>query len=86
MHNPLRSRLLAGIGVMAGVILMFVGIFYHLEEGPHLRTWDELRFGKRVFFAGAGTALAVPALAFLVSRRERTAKGSQKRRQRDDLE
>jgi hypothetical protein len=71
MHKSDPSGLIAGIGVVVGILLMFVGIWYRLEEGPNLRTWDELRLGKRLFFTGAATALVVPVLAFFVGLRVR---------------
>jgi hypothetical protein len=71
MHRSVPSGLIAGIGVAVGILLMFAGIWYHLEEYPNLRTWAELRLGKRLFFAGAATALVVPVLAFLVGFRAR---------------
>ncbi len=85
MHKSDPSGLIAGLGVAAGILLMFVGLWYRLEDGSDLRTWDELRVGKRLFFAGATTALVVPVLAFLVGLRVRRNSGLKKPETRDDL-
>jgi hypothetical protein len=85
MHRSVPSGVSAGIGVAVGILLMFVGIWYHLEEYPNLRTWDELRLGKRLFFAGAATALLVPVLAFLVGLRARGTSGLTKPGTWEDL-
>jgi hypothetical protein len=85
MRKSDPSGLIAGIGVAIGVILMFAGIYYRLEEGSNLRTWDELRLGKRLFFAGAATALVVPVLAFVVGLRARRTSPSKKTGPLDDL-
>jgi hypothetical protein len=77
--------LVAGIGVAVGVILMFAGVFYRLEDGPNLRAWDELRLGKRLFVAGATIALVVPAVAFLAGLRGRRADGAKEPTPWDDL-
>ena len=63
--------LTARLAVVVGVLLMFAGVFYSLEEGADLRTWDERRLAKRLFFAGATVALAVPVVVFLVELRRR---------------
>jgi hypothetical protein len=81
-----KSGLIAGIGVAVGVILMFAGVFYSLEEGSDLRTWDQLRMAKRLFYAGAATALVVPVVGFLVGLRERRACGAKKPAPWDDLD
>jgi hypothetical protein len=80
-----KSGLIAGIGVAVGVILMFSGVFYSLEEGSNLRTWDERRRAKRLFFAGATTAIVIPVVAFLVGLQGRRAYGAKKPAPRDDL-
>jgi hypothetical protein len=85
MHKSDPAGLIAGIGVTVGILLMFVGIWYRSEEGSDLRTWDELRLGKQLFFGGAATALVVPILAFLVGLRMRRTSGLKKPETREDL-
>jgi hypothetical protein len=85
MNKSDPSGLIAGIGVAVGILLMFVGIRYRLEEGSDLRTWDELRLGKRLYCAGTATALVVPTLAFLVGLRMRRRSGLKKPGTREDL-
>jgi hypothetical protein len=85
MHKCDPSGLIAGVGVAAGILLMFVGIWYRTEDGPNLRTWDELRLGKRLFIAGAATALVIPVLVFLVGLRLRRTSGLKKPGTWEDL-
>jgi hypothetical protein len=66
--DPERVDWLAGLGVAVGCVLMFTGIFYTAEEGSSLRSWDEIRFGRRLFYAGAATALIAPVLVYLAGR------------------
>jgi hypothetical protein len=77
--------LIARIGAVIGVVLMLAGVFYCLEEGPNLRTWDELRLGKQLFFAGATIALVVPVVAFFVGLRGRRSGGAKRPTPWDDL-
>lgn len=78
MRKSDPSYLIAGLGVAVGVILMFVGIYYRLQEGSDLATWDEMRRGKQIFIAGASTALVTPALLYFVGLGARGTSDSRK--------
>ncbi len=65
---PDRYGCLAILGAAAGLLLMFAGLFHATEEGGDLRTWDELRSGRRLFGVGAAVALTAPVLAYGVGR------------------
>jgi hypothetical protein len=68
------------------LILMFAGVFYSREEGSDLRTWDQRRMAKRLFYAGATSALVVPVVGYLVGLRERRACGAKKPASWNDLD
>ena len=40
-----------GLGAAVGVLVMFAGESYSLEERLNLRNWDEFRPAKRLLFA-----------------------------------
>lgn len=88
-YNQVRSLPhwipLVWLGVGVGIITMFVAIFYSLEDGTDLRTWEEIRFAKRIFFAGATTALIAPVIGYLIDLRWRRASSGKKPTPRDDL-
>jgi len=75
----------AGIAVAVGFLFMFAGIFYTIEEGSNLRTWDEIRFGRRLFYAGSAVALIAPVLAYLAGQIWMRRSKSRKSKRWDDL-
>ena len=80
LRKPIRiedkSKFIAKVGVWTGIFLMLYGIWFGLDDGPEIRTWDQRRVSKRIFYLGATTAIAIPIIAYVAGLHKKTLANS----------